>query len=245
MEHWHLPARLGALTVALLIAGLLRDPDRGHLVPREEFVWLVQGATLATGLAVLFAARRERTGRAAAGCAAQVAGALLLGYALIIGDVAEFKGHGEFPCGTAMMREIVRVEAGIALVLGAGALAVAWLLARESGPRKWRCAALWLAMAAGIPYLSVVLERDRRKPTNYRRCYANQKTIVGAIEVYELDRNTRVPKIDGPLFELLRSGGYLQFIPNDTDFAGPDGWRNYQRQTTGNGITCTRHGPIQ
>ena len=84
-------------------------------------------------------------------------------------------------------------------------------------------------------------QRGRRGP---RACYANQKTVVGAIEMYNLDKNTKRTVLDESFFTALRSGGYLQSLPQDPG-EGPDSWSHYQTTGTGNGIRCVQHGSIE
>ena len=77
-----------------------------------------------------------------------------------------------------------------------------------------------------------------------RACYANQKTVVGAIEMYNLDKNTKRTTLDAAFFQDLKSGGYLQSIPNDPR-QGPGTSDHYRLSDSGNGICCTLHGAIQ
>ena len=83
--------------------------------------------------------------------------------------------------------------------------------------------------------------RDR-SPT--RSCYANQKTVVGAMEMYNLDKNTKRTTLDAAFFTALKSGGYLQSIPQDP-YEGPGSSSNYQATDVNNGIKCVKHGAIQ
>ena len=83
-----------------------------------------------------------------------------------------------------------------------------------------------------------------RERANTRACYANQKTVVGAMEMYNLDKNTKRGQLDGQFFNSLKSGGYLQSVPQDPGHGvGSSG--HYHECDDGNGITCTIHGSIQ
>lgn len=83
-----------------------------------------------------------------------------------------------------------------------------------------------------------------RERAGTRACYANQKTLVGAIEMFDLDRKTRTTVLDDALFVRLKSGGYLQSIPQDPgQGTGTSG--HYILTTSGNGIRCQVHGSIQ
>lgn len=87
-----------------------------------------------------------------------------------------------------------------------------------------------------------------RHRANLRACFANQKTIAGAVEMYQLDYDVhQMPggKLTDANWEKLRSDGYLQSIPDDPGF-GP-GTRDHYLLVPGasNGIVCLEHGTIQ
>ncbi|MBI4861349.1 MAG: hypothetical protein HY815_13990 [Candidatus Riflebacteria bacterium] len=83
-----------------------------------------------------------------------------------------------------------------------------------------------------------------RERANTRACYANQKTVAGALEMYELDKNVKRPVIDRETFRLLHSGGYIQSIPSDPGF-GAKSSIHYRWTGRGNGVSCRIHGLIQ
>lgn len=83
-----------------------------------------------------------------------------------------------------------------------------------------------------------------RPRANSRACYANQKTIVGAIEMYNLDKKTKRTDLTADFYTALKSGGYLQSIPSDPGEGAPTS-DHYKMTTSGNGIRCTVHGGIQ
>ena len=176
-------------------------------------------------------------------------------------------------------------------------------------------------------FLPSVLGLSEHRPRSYvRSCFANQKTIIGAIEMLDLDHNARTatclrggvpwltadatyrledceevlaPRVDHPAahplpkpprgvlacgysrvplehedvkrwkeyrlpmapappesrcaplariptsyFELLRQGGYLQWMPSDPG-QGEDTCEDYCVTGWGNGVTCLVHGEIQ
>lgn len=94
--------------------------------------------------------------------------------------------------------------------------------------------------AIAMPRLHV-----RRERAGTRACYANQKTIVGAMEMYNLDRcGERLTTLSAESFRIMKSGGYLQTIPHHPG-QGPNSWHHYKESTSGNGITCTLCGSIQ
>lgn len=83
-----------------------------------------------------------------------------------------------------------------------------------------------------------------RERANTRACYANQKTVVGAMEMYNLDKNTKRGRLDATFFHALKSGGYLQSVPQDPG-QGPGSSGHYHESNEGNGIACKIHGAIQ
>jgi len=85
--------------------------------------------------------------------------------------------------------------------------------------------------------------RHARERANQRACYANQKTIAGALEMYDLDNNTATTALDDDVWRHLKEQGYLQTLPQDPG-QGADSLHNYQRMPDGN-VGCTVHGLIQ
>lgn len=245
-RSWQLVQRGIALTIAVMVAGLLRDPNREHLIPRDVFVSLLEGCVLVTSLVAIVAGALDRPLERADTVATSIAGWLGLLYVPVLSATAAFMKVGSWGCGTAMFRALSRVNGLITLCLGAAALLVACALWRDRDRRRaWRCAGLVVAMAVSVPALGLVLDRDRTKPTAFRGCYANQKTVIGAVEMYQLDRNRKVTALSPAMWETLRSGGYLQSIPLDSDLRSPESTANYQITAGGNGIRCSRHGAIQ
>ena len=84
---------------------------------------------------------------------------------------------------------------------------------------------------------------EGRYGANTRACYANQKTVVGAIEMYNLDKNTKRTTLDTGFWIALKSGGYLQSIPQDPgQGSGTSG--HYRTTDTKFGMTCDVHGTL-
>ncbi|MBI4865034.1 MAG: hypothetical protein HY815_32965 [Candidatus Riflebacteria bacterium] len=104
-------------------------------------------------------------------------------------------------------------------------------------------AAPTMAVVGVLAAIAVPNFKEARLRANFRACYANQKTVAGAIEMYNLDKNTKAPKLDQALFETLKKEGYLQAIPSDPG-QGPDTWSHYQMVDSGSGITCSVHGSV-
>jgi hypothetical protein len=114
--------------------------------------------------------------------------------------------------------------------------------------RSKRRSGLGLVVALLPVFIAIIppLEHHHcRERPNIRACYANQKTISGAVEMYNLDKGTKVTTLDAHFFEVLKSGGYLQSIPQDPG-QGSGSSSNYQMTAGGpNGIRCKVHGQIQ
>lgn len=93
--------------------------------------------------------------------------------------------------------------------------------------------------------LAIVVPRiaGARQRANTRSCYANPKTIAGALEMYNLD-NMTIAGVEPAVLRVLQSAGYLQELPEDPGM-GPGTLANYSATSGGNGITCATHGPIQ
>ena len=83
--------------------------------------------------------------------------------------------------------------------------------------------------------------RQAREKSNQRACYANQKTILGALEMYNLDNGTNMTILTVADLQQLATDKYLQGVPSDPGCKGqPD---NYQSDTVGN-VWCKFHGNI-
>lgn len=86
----------------------------------------------------------------------------------------------------------------------------------------------------------------RSERANTRACYANQKTVLGAIEMYDLDHRTHRVPLDAAFFTALKSGGYLQSMPQDPgEGPGTSGHYQWSPSGPGNGMRCTVHDSIQ
>ena len=79
--------------------------------------------------------------------------------------------------------------------------------------------------------------------SNSRACFANMKTIAGAIEMYNLDFNVDIQEINQEFLEKLKKEGYLQSIPVDPDF-GDSASSAYLLAEDGL-MFCINHGFIQ
>jgi prepilin-type N-terminal cleavage/methylation domain-containing protein len=101
-----------------------------------------------------------------------------------------------------------------------------------------------IAIIGVLAAIAVPNFKAARERANTRACYANQKTVVGAMEMYNLDKNTKRTSLDGTFFVSLKSGGYLQSVPQDPG-QGAGSSAHYQATDANNGIKCTVHEAIQ
>ncbi len=99
-----------------------------------------------------------------------------------------------------------------------------------------------IAIIGVLAAIAVPNFRRARERANQRACYANQKTIAGAVEMYNLDYCTSVTTLDGSVFTNLKDAGYLQSIPDDPG-GGIGSSGNYV--LTNGDISCSIHGAIQ
>lgn len=100
-----------------------------------------------------------------------------------------------------------------------------------------------LFILGGLAAIAVPNFRSARERANTRACFANQKTIAGAVEMYNLDNNCRRTDIGMQFMAELVKGGYLQCVPDDPGL-GPNSGSNYFFAEDGNGIGCRLHGTI-
>jgi len=102
-----------------------------------------------------------------------------------------------------------------------------------------------IAIIGVLAAIAVPNFQAARRRANIRACYANQKTVAGAIEMYNLDFNTSINALDDTLWGLLQGKGYLQSIPDDPGQGSGSNGNYSMTSESGNGITCSEHGPIQ
>jgi competence protein ComGC len=139
------------------------------------------------------------------------------------------------------------------LVLGALLLTVLVVAIRGGLGALKRCAValrgvltsllIVLFILGGLAAISVPNFRSARERANTRACFANQKTIAGAVEMYNLDSNCCRTDIGMQFLAELVKGGYLQSVPVDPGL-GPNSGSNYYFTEDGNGIACRIHGTI-
>jgi len=142
---------------------------------------------------------------------------------------------------------MVGAPAAHAALSAGGVCGIGFALAGLSGDRKRSRAHRALAIGCGVGLLAAISVpgyRTSRERANSRACYANQKTLAGSLEMYNLDKATRVTVLDRAMWRALKSGGYLGSIPQDPG-QGSGSSGNYQWTPGGNGMRCATHGTIQ
>jgi len=85
--------------------------------------------------------------------------------------------------------------------------------------------------------------RQARQKSNQRACYANQKTILGALEMYNLDYGSDFTIGDLSQLTTLAELKYLQGTPSDPGCKDPSK-TNYRSDEQGN-VWCEYHGNIE
>jgi type II secretory pathway pseudopilin PulG len=102
-----------------------------------------------------------------------------------------------------------------------------------------------LAVVAVIGVLAAIAVPNfqaARRRANDRACFANQKTLAGALEMYNLDFNTNIQDLATVRGE-LEGNGYLQSYPRCPGYGGQrDPY--YLDAVSGNGVACRNHGSI-
>ena len=99
-----------------------------------------------------------------------------------------------------------------------------------------------IAIIGVLAAIAVPNFRAARERANIRACYANQKTVAGAVEMYNLDFNDSLTTIP---WTSLQTNGYLQSIPNDPGSPGQSSNNYTLTAGCGDGICCTKHGAIR
>lgn len=231
---------LWVVFVGCLIGNELR-PAGPHMLDGSTvdlLVRIVFGAALVVTITAFLADLLRPVGRLLAW---EVAGSVLILTAFLLADLGLGQredglmgaGWAAFPLGVIAMsrrpgrktHHPLRLSGGVPEMVGtllAAYLALAVLVSTFTARRLYR----------------------RGERGNTYACYANQKTLAGALEMYNLDRHAHA-RLDPAAFRVLQSGGYLQSIPQDPG-QGPGTSGNYRStRASHNGVTCTVHGAIQ
>lgn len=102
-----------------------------------------------------------------------------------------------------------------------------------------------LAAVLAVPAPVLACGSRYSERANIRACFANQKTLAGAVEMWNLDKNVRVADLDPGLLAALKAEGYLQSIPNDPGFGAGTSDRYVLLPEGLDGIACLAHGLIR
>lgn len=237
---WPVAHRIVALWVAIVVALTLREKG-DRLVPELWVIALLGGSSFVAAALVTAACWHDIRASDEEGQKRPDA----------VGTAA-LMSH----CGWIMVACASTLSAGRALpewlaalgycsaviLFGAGSLLGLAGAVRDA--RKGR--ALLASLGAAYAVIVVVIPQQRAPigRANTRACYANQKTLAGAIEMYNLDKNTLREPVDAAFLEALKSGGYLQSPPEDPG-EGPRTGSHYRSTRGGNRVTCDVHGQIQ
>jgi Tfp pilus assembly protein PilE len=92
-----------------------------------------------------------------------------------------------------------------------------------------------------IASIAVPSFQKARLKAQQRACFANQKTIAAATEMYNLDFNTRVDKLNPAFFQILLKKGYFKRLPECP--ASRKNGTNYSINSSSE-ITCKVHGSV-
>lgn len=101
-----------------------------------------------------------------------------------------------------------------------------------------------MAIIAVLAGIAVPAFKEARRRSNQRSCYANQKTIRGALVQISLDTNTTYET--NPLeWDMFIAEGYLRAKPDDPG-QGAGSHLNYELDVDNDfTLYCKVHGPIE
>jgi len=145
---------------------------------------------------------------------------------------------------TARMQQESLAEWSSVLVVKASGSDVIWELDRSrlgAAPP----AILTVATVGALAAIAVPNFKAARERANFRACYANQKTVAGALELYNLDKNTKIRELTPQVWQDLKTGGYLQIVPIDPGQGEGSASNYYFTDKASSGIACRVHGSIQ
>ncbi|MBI4861396.1 MAG: hypothetical protein HY815_14225 [Candidatus Riflebacteria bacterium] len=243
---WPWAERLGLVLFAVIVGWIIR-PAGQHLVSDLALFVALAVAMLVAGGATYFAARDDRQNRVPPRGGSRpdghgTDGFEALGLALLSLPVGYGLGM-VLPMGFgALTIAVAFVVSGLATLTAIGH-AMAGALHDKESSRAVCLLAIVGTVTGSLTYISITGFRRERAKANLRACYANQKTVAGAIEMYELDKSTRRTVLDAALWTALKSGGYLSSTPCDPGF-GLGSSAHYRRTGGGTGMVCTEHGAL-
>lgn len=243
-QRWSWVTRVNGLVAALVAAIVMRGHRPEHLVPNDLFSLLAFVTALASAYGTYYACKEDLNdhGLPDGGRRPDHYGS----YAWMV-----YMG-GVLTLYTAFFALVIPpvgfMLAGLALMLqfpifGLGFLTCVVGLFVDKHKLRALIGIPFPMIALMVGGISLQPFIGHPRPKSYTRaCYANQKTIAGAVEMYNLDHKTKRDVLDDAFFNALKSGGYLQSIPQDPG-SGAGSSSNYQLM--GTNFRCTVHGAIQ
>ncbi|MBI4859222.1 MAG: hypothetical protein HY815_02965 [Candidatus Riflebacteria bacterium] len=238
------------LLVACAIGAGLKLARAEMIVRHSSDVVFVVSVAAALGLTTLMLIRRLAPMALAAAplstFSALLAATTLVGAALGSATEVLFNGLDRFeslwpylPAQQSIMGGMAMLESGWLFAL---ALSVLGLLLDEQRRRAIATTALVMFALCCLAVIRPNLE-STEKEAHRRACFNLQRTIAGAIELYNQDGKGREPLGEKYLLQ-LQAAGYLKEVPVDPGFRRSS--RNHFKHIfEGNGITCTAHGRIE
>lgn len=121
-------------------------------------------------------------------------------------------------------------------------------LASEAGPPPIDKGEMTARIQALVERGTLFLEVDTRllfMPHRFQAlaCWANQKVVAGATEMYNLDNPGKEPEqLDQAFFETLLKKGLLKQVPTDPGYG--EGSQSHYRLTPDKQVFCTHHGLV-
>ena len=100
-----------------------------------------------------------------------------------------------------------------------------------------------IAIIGVLAAIAVPNFRAAREKANVKACWANQKTVSGALEMYNLDQNKSEKTLSDEIFKQLKEKGYLQSIPQDPGSGKKEG-EGYTFDEASGTVKCATHGTI-
>ena len=100
-------------------------------------------------------------------------------------------------------------------------------------------AIIGILAAVAVPNFQQARDKAQR-----RACYENQRRIAGAIEMYNLDQNTKLSSISADFLGTLVKKGYLRTSPVDPATGAGDTYAISRASGDKSSITCKLHGGI-
>lgn len=102
------------------------------------------------------------------------------------------------------------------------------------------CAIIAVLAAIAVPHFKAAREK-----AHMRACYENQRKIAGAIEMYNLDLNSRISAISADFLNTLVSRQYLKTYPIDPATGDRDAYSIVTLSGDKSSVVCRFHGSVE